>query len=69
VAVGDPASILPPDRHEEIWATQYRLDFVASVDGSPRAADMREIVSRQSAFSASHADDVVLGEPDAGSDR
>ena len=25
VAVGDPASILPPDRHEEIWAVQAPL--------------------------------------------
>lgn len=27
VAVGDPASILSPDRHEEIWAIQKTLDF------------------------------------------
>lgn len=69
VAVGDPASILPPDRHDEIWAIQQRLDFVGTVYGSPRAADMREIMMRQSAFYASHADDVVLGESDSGSGR
>jgi carbonic anhydrase/acetyltransferase-like protein (isoleucine patch superfamily) len=69
VAVGDPSSILPPDRHEEIWAIQQRLDFVGTVYGSPRAADMGEIMSRQSAFYASHADDVVLDGPDAASDR
>ncbi|WP_295828706.1 gamma carbonic anhydrase family protein [uncultured Microbacterium sp.] len=27
VAVGDPLQILPPDRHEEIWAAQKELDF------------------------------------------
>lgn len=71
VAVGDPASILPPERHDEIWAIQQRLDFVGTVYGSPRAADMREIMTRQSAFYARHADDVVLGErgePGAASD-
>jgi carbonic anhydrase/acetyltransferase-like protein (isoleucine patch superfamily) len=69
VAVGDPASILPPERHDEIWAIQQRLDFVGTVYGSPRAADMREIMARQADFYASHGDDVVLGEPDAASDR
>lgn len=70
VAVGDPAAILPPERHEEIWAIQQRLDFVGTVYGGPRAADMREIMNRQSALYASHADDVVLGDADdAASDR
>lgn len=27
VAVGDPARVLPPERHEEIWAIQQGLDF------------------------------------------
>ena len=27
IAVGDPATILPPDRHDEIWALQEQLDF------------------------------------------
>jgi len=27
VAVGNPLQILPPDRHEEIWAAQKELDF------------------------------------------
>jgi carbonic anhydrase/acetyltransferase-like protein (isoleucine patch superfamily) len=70
VAVGDPAAILPPERHDEIQAIQQRLDFVGTVYGSPRAADMREIMTRQSAFYASHADDIVLGDADgAASDR
>ncbi|MDE2164624.1 MAG: gamma carbonic anhydrase family protein [Alphaproteobacteria bacterium] len=36
VAVGDPAHILPPDRHEEIWAVQCALDFPKTVWGRER---------------------------------
>lgn len=36
VAVGDPASILPPDRHEEIWAIQKPLNFPHTVFGESR---------------------------------
>ena len=31
VAVGDPAEILPPAAHEEIWAVQRTLDFPGTV--------------------------------------
>jgi carbonic anhydrase/acetyltransferase-like protein (isoleucine patch superfamily) len=36
IAVGDPARILPPDRHEEIWAVQAPLDFPNWVYGFDR---------------------------------
>lgn len=36
VAVGDPLQILPPDRHEEIWAAQKELDFPGYVFGLDR---------------------------------
>ncbi|MHB1836737.1 MAG: gamma carbonic anhydrase family protein, partial [Solirubrobacteraceae bacterium] len=36
VAVGDPATVLPPDRHEEIWAIQRDLDFPGTAFGLPR---------------------------------
>jgi gamma-carbonic anhydrase len=36
VAVGDPATVLPPDRHEEIWAIQEQLDFPGTVFGMER---------------------------------
>jgi len=36
VAVGDPAQILPPERHEEIWAVQRALDFPGFVFGVER---------------------------------
>ena len=47
VAVGDPATILPPDRHEEIWAIQRELDFpkyVFGVDRPPAGASIMPIV-------------------------
>lgn len=64
VAVGDPVTILPPDRHEEIWAVQERLDFPGTVYGLPRGADPRERMTRQSDWFAAHRDDVVLGRAD-----
>ncbi len=36
IAVWDPAAILPPDRHEEIWAIQRALDFPKTVFGVER---------------------------------
>ncbi len=35
VAVGDPAQIFPPQKHEEIWAVQKTLDFTDHVYGLP----------------------------------
>jgi carbonic anhydrase/acetyltransferase-like protein (isoleucine patch superfamily) len=68
VAVGDPATILPPDRHDEIWAIQRELDFPGTVYGVGLGEGMREIMDRQSDFYAAHTDDVVLdpGEPSNG---
>lgn len=63
VAVGSPAEILPPERHDEIWAIQRGLNFVGTVYGTPSPASMREIMSRQSAFYAAHADDIVIDGP------
>ncbi|MFB6609154.1 gamma carbonic anhydrase family protein [Agromyces sp. NPDC056379] len=63
VAVGSPAEILPPERHDEIWAIQRGLNFVGTVYGNPSPASMREIMSRQSAFYAAHGDDIVIDGP------
>jgi len=57
VAVGDPATILPPDRHEEIWAIQRELDFPGTVYGVGRDVPMRELMRRQSEFYGGHRDD------------
>jgi carbonic anhydrase/acetyltransferase-like protein (isoleucine patch superfamily) len=67
IAVGEPAVILPPERHDQIWAIQQELDFVGTVYGTPRAGGMRAIMDRQSAFYAAHDADVVLHAPDAAS--
>jgi hypothetical protein len=37
VAVGDPAHILPPDKHDEIWAVQEPLNFPEWVYGFDRS--------------------------------
>ncbi|MFB7798128.1 gamma carbonic anhydrase family protein [Isoptericola sp. NPDC056134] len=60
VAVGDPAQILPPDRHDDIWAVQRELDFPGTVYGVGRDVPMRELMRRQSDLYGAHRDDEVL---------
>lgn len=57
VAVGDPATVLPPDRHDEIWAIQEGLDFPGTVYGLPRSAPASERMERQAAWFAAHSSD------------
>jgi len=58
VAVGDPASILPPDQHDAIWNIQEPLNFPLVVYGYDRSeASMIKITERMSKFLSSHADD------------
>ena len=58
VAVGDPARILPPDAHEEIWAVQKPLNFPLAVYGFERPqATMENITRRLSEALGSHAED------------
>ncbi len=61
VAVGDPAQILPPDRHDAIWAVQAPLDFPAWVYGIDRATPdlMVEVTRRLSRALGTHAGDAV----------
>jgi gamma-carbonic anhydrase len=63
VAVGTPARLISPDRHEEIWAVQQTLDFPGTVYGVERSAGMAEIMRRQSEFYAAHSQDVVIEPP------
>jgi carbonic anhydrase/acetyltransferase-like protein (isoleucine patch superfamily) len=62
IAVGDPASILPPDRHDEIWAIQKGLDFPKFVFGVDRPAPgksiMPEVMPRYARALARHRSDV-----------
>ena len=60
VAVGTPAQLFSPDRHEEIWAVQQALDFPGTVYGVDRSRGMAEIMRRQSAFYAAHDEDRIV---------
>lgn len=62
VAVGDPARILPPDRHDDIWAVQAPLDFPSWVYGVDRGTPdvMVQITQRLSATLGAHAEDIAL---------
>ena len=60
VAVGDPAQMFAPDRHDEIWAIQRELDFGGTVYGVDKGSGMRDIMTRQAAFFAPHRDDRVI---------
>lgn len=54
IAVGDPAQILPPDRHDAIWALQKPLDFPGYVFGvdrpPPGGSIMPQVMPRYAAF-------------------
>lgn len=60
VAVGDPAQVLPPGRHDDIWAVQEGLAFDETVYGLPRDTPPRERMERQAAWFAAHRDDRVI---------
>lgn len=61
VAVGNPATILPPDQHERIWAIQEPLNFPLTVYGLERAeAHTAKITHRLAANLGSHRDDRIL---------
>jgi carbonic anhydrase/acetyltransferase-like protein (isoleucine patch superfamily) len=64
IAVGDPASVLPPDRHEEIWAIQKTLEFPKVIFGidRPPAGETRmpEMMARYNRALARHGEDRLL---------
>ena len=59
--VGDPAEILPPEAHAQIWEIQQRLDFPGTVYGVARETPARERMTRQVAWFGAHRDDRVVG--------
>jgi carbonic anhydrase/acetyltransferase-like protein (isoleucine patch superfamily) len=60
VAVGDPATILPPGEHDRIWAIQEPLDFPGTVYGVDRGTPATERMTRQVAWYGAHRDDRQL---------
>jgi gamma-carbonic anhydrase len=60
VAVGDPARVLPPDEHDEIWKIQEGLDFPQTLYGVPRGTPPRELMQKQADWFAAHRDDRVV---------
>jgi carbonic anhydrase/acetyltransferase-like protein (isoleucine patch superfamily) len=60
VAVGNPARIIAPWDHEEIWRIQEALDFPGTVYGLPRDATARERMERQTEWFGAHRDDRVV---------
>ncbi|WBQ05259.1 gamma carbonic anhydrase family protein [Kribbella sp. CA-293567] len=60
VAVGDPAQLFSPDRHEDLWKIQQTLDFPGTVYGVGRDATMREIMVGQSEYYGAHRGDREL---------
>ncbi|WP_117210438.1 gamma carbonic anhydrase family protein [Allorhizocola rhizosphaerae] len=59
VAVGEPAVLLPPDKHEQIWTVQEPLNFPGFVYGVERGTPdaMVEITSRLAEALGAHATD------------
>jgi carbonic anhydrase/acetyltransferase-like protein (isoleucine patch superfamily) len=62
VAVGDPVVMLPPDRHDEIWAVLKPLGFPDWVYGFDRETPelMRHVTRRLSETLGAHADDTII---------
>ena len=69
VAVGEPAAIYPPQRHEEIWEIQQQLEFLRAVFNleppAPGETVMPELTRRYGRALAAHFDDRVVESPDA----
>lgn len=59
VAVGDPGQLLPPEKHDEIWALQHELDFPGYVFGLDRQTPdlMIQLTERYGSSLARHRGD------------
>ena len=64
IAVGDPARILSPDKHDEIWEIQKPLNFPLMVYGFERDTPdlMIAITTRLSEALGAHAGDLPSSE-------
>ena len=65
IAVGNPAQVFPPDKHDEIWNIQKELDFPKHVFGVDRpAADesmMPTVMPRYAKALGKHREDGTAG--------
>jgi carbonic anhydrase/acetyltransferase-like protein (isoleucine patch superfamily) len=69
IAVGDPARVLPPGAHEQIWEIQRELDFPGTVFGLPRETpELPAITARHYAelFARHRADRTLTDDQDPG---
>jgi|SRR5215211_264688 len=63
IAVGDPARLFPPERHDELWPIQRELDFPGTVFGLPREeATMARVTERYAELFGAHRGDRLLDE-------
>jgi carbonic anhydrase/acetyltransferase-like protein (isoleucine patch superfamily) len=65
IAVGDPIQILPPEKHDEIWAIQKPLNFPLTVYGVDRLKNdetniMINVCNVMSDKLSSHKDDEII---------
>jgi gamma-carbonic anhydrase len=63
IAVGDPAELFPPHRHDEIWAIQEKLDFPGTVFGLERLPPgelMPEVMRRYAESFGRHRSDRII---------
>ncbi len=71
IAVGNPARILPPNQHEQIWSVQKPLDFPRYVFGVPRPPEgesvMPAVMPRYAAVLRRHENDRILEDRQPGS--
>ncbi|GAB3570288.1 hypothetical protein GCM10027344_35830 [Spelaeicoccus albus] len=65
IAVGSPARILPPDRHDEIWSIQQGLDFPGTVYGVDRETTAADLMDQQSRWYGAHKNDQRIARHDA----
>jgi hypothetical protein len=62
IAVGDPAKLFSPDRHDAIWEVQKPLNFPLTVYGMDwPEATMKRITQRLAERLRSHLDDEPIG--------
>lgn len=63
IAVGNPAELFSPDRHDDIWRIQEPLNFPLTVYGIDRPeATMEKITRRLAETLGSHANDQIVTE-------